>query len=274
MSSVGVYHLVRHANGIAPFLTFVRSLRAHLPTRPWTLVLIFKGFDTRAAAAPYLAEVADLAVETVFVSDDGTDIFAYFQAAEATAHPLVCFLNSFSVIVAPGWLERLLDQLERPGVGLVGVTGSLESVVRNHRVYARAAPSLARKARMYAISAGLGALFPPFPNPHVRTNGFALRREHFLATRKFPVRGRFAALVFESGWLSLTRQIQRRGLQVLIVDRDGRGLAPDRWATAGGFRSGEQDRLLVRDNRILEYERADAARKQQLRRLAFGDDAG
>lgn len=271
MSSVGIYHLVRHANGRAPFDAFLRSLRAHLPGAPWTLVLIFKGFERRADAEPYLAEVADLPREAVFVSDDGTDIAAYGKAAAATAFEVAGFFNSFCELVAPRWFEHLVGHLARPGVGLVGATGSLESVVRNHVIYGRAARGLVAKTTKYALAAGLLPVFPPFPNAHVRTNAFMIRRADFLAAHRVPGGGRFAALVFESGWLSLTRQIQRRGLEVLVVDRDGRGLPPARWADAATFRSGAQDRALVRDNRWREYAQASAERQQLLRRLAWGD---
>lgn len=273
MTPVGIYHLVRHANGIAPFLTFVRSLRRWLPTRPWTLILIFKGFDDRREAEPYLAETRGLPIATVFVSDAGTDIGAYFKAAEATDFEIVGFFNSFCEIVAPRWFEMFVDQLGAPGVGLVGATGSLESVVHDHVVYGRAVEGLVAKGRKYALAAGLLALYPPFPNAHVRTNAFMLRRADFMASRKFPVGHRLAALYYESGWWSLTRQIQSRGLAVRIVDRDGQGLAPEAWAHAATFRSGAQDRVVVRDNRVREYENADEPRKQLLRRLAFGDDA-
>ena len=268
---VGVFHLVRGANGIEPFTRFVTSLRAALPTGDWTLVLIFKGFSHAAATAPYLDQVRDLPVQTVSISDEGFDISSYYRATEATQFPVLAFFNSFSEIVEPRWFSLMHGYLEQPGVGLVGATGSLESVVRNHVIYGREAERWSDKALKYGLAAGLLAMFPGFPNAHLRTNAFMIRRPHFLAARAFPVQHRLAALVYESGWLSLTRRIQRMGLQVLVVDRLGRGLPPEHWADSHCFRSGDQENVLVRDNRILEFERATPERRQLLQRLTWGD---
>jgi hypothetical protein len=212
-------------------------------------------------------------VHSIAIDDSGFDISAYFAAAEATTHDTLVFFNSFCELVEPRWFEIFTDAYARPGVGLVGATGSLESVVRNHLIYARQARSLAGKAKTYAFAAGLLALFPPFPNAHVRTNAFMIGRADFLATKRFPMKRRLASLVYESGWLSLTRQIQARGLAAVVVDRQGRAYPPDAWGDARTFRSGDQENVLVRDNRIAEYENASAERRKMLRRLAFGDQA-
>jgi hypothetical protein len=271
IGSVGVFHLVRKANGIEPFQVFVRSLRRGLPTGDWKLVLIFKGFDGADDTRAYLDEATGLPIETLAIPDAGFDISSYFKAAQATTFDTAVFFNSFSEILEPRWFEMFCEHFKRPDVGLVGATGSLESVVRNHVVYGAAEHGLVNKSVKYAIAAGLLALFPPFPNPHIRTNAFMIRRDHFLATKKFPIERRLASLFYESGWLSLTRQIQARGLEVLVVNRDGAGLEPDAWATAKAFRSGAQDKLLVEDNRVREYADATADRQRLLRKLAFGD---
>lgn len=268
--TVGIYHLVRKANGIEPFLGFIRSFRAALPAGPWRLVLIFKGFANAGEAGAYLDEVAGLPLDTLFVPDRGFDIGAYLHAAKATSFETCLFFNSFCTIREPRWFEIYTEHFSRPGVGLVGATGSLESVVRNHRIYGASADNLIDKGVKYAIAAGLVALFPAFPNAHIRTNAFMIRREHFLASHKYPINSRFASLVYESGRPSLTRQIQARGLQVLVVDREGRAHGPEAWAETSTFRSGSQDKVLVEDNRIREYADASDDRKRQLRWLAFG----
>ncbi|MBA3819859.1 MAG: hypothetical protein H0X17_13270 [Deltaproteobacteria bacterium] len=271
MARLGVYHLVRKANGPAPFQAFVRSLRAAPPRGDWGLVLIFKGFDGEPDARPYLEVAAGLPVTPVFVSDRGVDITAYFAAAARTHFETLVFFNSYCELLDPRWCAIYEAALAQPEVGLVGATGSLESVVRNHVVYGQTSRGVVAKAQKYALAGGLLALFPPFPNAHVRTNAFMIHREQFLATKRFPVGNRLAALVYESGWLSLTRQIQAMGLRVLVVNRDGHGLPPDEWADAGTFRSGTVDKLLVSDNRTREYLEAPEPRQRLLRSLAYGD---
>lgn len=269
--TVGIFHLVRAANGPAPFHAFVRSLRAAVPAADWRLIPIFKGFGGPADARPYLDELRGLPVDPLYVPDVGFDIAAYFRAATEVDVPVVGFFNSYCELRDPRWFARFTDALATPGVGLVGATGSIESVVRNHRIYGADAAGAVAKARNYALAAGLLAAFPPFPNPHVRTNAFMLRRDHFLATRRFPIERRLASLIYESGWPSLTRQIVGRGLRAVVVNTDGEVLDPPGWARAGTFRSGDQDKTLVWDNRLTEYARATPDRQRRLRDLAWGD---
>ena len=54
-------HLVRKVNGLGWFCAFAEALRTHPPGLDYELVLAMKGFTSRAQAAPYLDEVADLA---------------------------------------------------------------------------------------------------------------------------------------------------------------------------------------------------------------------
>ena len=56
------------------------------------------------------------------------DLAAYAQAAERLEYERLCFLNSYSVILADGWLARLDRALDQPRAGLVGATGSWASV--------------------------------------------------------------------------------------------------------------------------------------------------
>ena len=260
---VGIFHLVRAANDPSVFRSFAASLLAAPPSSEWTLELIFKGFPSEAATAPFRAQVTAVPTHCCFIDDSGYDISSYLAAARRTSHDTAVFFNSFSEIIEPRWFEILRDAFIRPGVGVVGATGSLESVVRNHRIYGG--------AKNLALAAGLLALFPPFPNPHIRTNAFMIARESFLALRAPAIKTRLGALVYESGWTSMTRQLQACGLAPMIVDRAGRAFSSEAWADARTFRSGSQENVIVRDNRIKEYEVASLERRALLRRLAFGD---
>jgi hypothetical protein len=56
------------------------------------------------------------------------DLTAYAEAVKRLDHDRVCFLNSYSEILAPDWLAKLHHALDQPEVGLVGATGSWASV--------------------------------------------------------------------------------------------------------------------------------------------------
>ena len=70
----------------------------------------------------------------------------------------------------------------------------------------------------------------------------------------------------------MTRQLWARGLQTLIVGRDGCAFPPQRWADSATFRSGDQANLLVADNRTRQWEAADPAERAHLSRLAWGEE--
>jgi hypothetical protein len=81
-----------------------------------------------------------------------------------------------------------------------------------------------------------------------------------------PAPNKRAALAIESGRRSLSKQVTR----TVLVDVDGNAVPPDRWPKARIFRSGEQERLLVADNRTDQYAAADLNERRQLRELAWG----
>jgi hypothetical protein len=115
--------------------------------------------------------------------------------------------------------------------------------------------------------------FPPFPNYHVRTNAFMAARETLARVRIGTVFFKLSAFMFESGYDSLTNQILRLGLRPLIVGRDGQAYEKERWHLARTFRQGCQENLLVADNQTDDYADADAARRAELSKFAWGDHA-
>ena len=122
-----VVHLVREVNGLGSFHAFARALRAHPPGIACELVLAMKGFTTRAQAAPYLEEAADLAPKDLFFLDRGLDLGVYLALAARLRRDRYCFVNSHSRPLVDGWLAKLDAALARPGVGQVGASGSWAS---------------------------------------------------------------------------------------------------------------------------------------------------
>lgn len=165
------------------------------------------------------------------IPDEGFDLGAYRIAAERlTDASVICFLNSGSEILAGDWLGKLVRNLGQPGVGLVSATGSFESMARDR------------------------AGFPPFPNPHLRTNAFAIDRTRFLtAMEGRDLSSKTRLWEIESGLDSLTRRIAREGLQPLVVARDGRGYGPRWWPLSETFRLGAQPNLLVADDQTRAF---------------------
>lgn len=81
------------------------------------------------------------------------------------------------------------------------------------------------------------------------------------------------AYALEAGPQSITRQVERLGLCVLVVDRDGSVYGPQAWPESMTFRQGDQEGLLVADRRTLEYERGDVAQRRLMAATSWGPSA-
>ena len=251
-----VVHLVWAPLGVAPLRSFVDSYRTHDAGIDHRLVVVFNGFEAGADRGAWVAELDGVDHEPIVLEQSMADLAAYRVAAEELAAGSVCFVNSYTVIEADGWLDVIARHLGGPAVGLVGASGSYVSG------WDTGLPGLRHLLRRG---------FEPFPNPHIRTNGFAmdldrLRELHW----PLPRRKRDAHLL-ESGRRSITRQVLDRGLEALVVGRDGLAYQPERWADSATFRAGGQRNLLVSDNRTRQYAEADTAMRTTLERMAWGE---
>ncbi|MBI1261176.1 MAG: hypothetical protein GC184_05585 [Rhizobiales bacterium] len=247
MPRIAVIHLVRFGNPAALLKAFLASYDAHPAGMAHDLVFVFKGFPAAERTKLEIGMKSRLDhTQFIPVSDEGYDINAYRHAAGLLSHDIVVFTNSHSVIEADNWLALLLTPLlTLPDAGLVGATGNWE---RPH-------PAM------------------PFPNAHIRSNGFALRREKFLSLNFGPLDSKEASGRFENGEASMTRQIRAQGDEVYIVGRNGQAYAEADWPKSNIFRSGHQENLLISDNRTRDYHYGSNKRRTKLARLSWGEEA-
>jgi hypothetical protein len=257
VSEIWVVHLVWAPLPVELVQRFAASLSAHPAGREHRLLAVYNGFDGAddPRLAPRRAALAEHAPQELVLGEPVLDLAAYRAAAvHAQAAAALCFCNSFSRVLADGWLERLGAALAQPGTGMVGAAGSWEST------YSSAPPWVKPRRRE----------FPRFPNPHLRTNAFLLARDLLLDLDWPPATGKREALRLEGGARSLSRQIWERSLEVLVVGRDGTRHRAAQWPASATFRSGEQENLLVADNRTDQYAQASPRRRRRLARMAWG----
>lgn len=114
--------------------------------------------------------------------------------------------------------------------------------------------------------------FPYFPNPHIRTNAFMIRRERFLDCGDAPLTGKMDACRFESGGDNLTRRIMRQGLKPRLVGRDGRAFDVADWPKSRTFRLGKQDNLLVADNQTALFDSFSAETRVLFTLMSWGEE--
>lgn len=235
---------------------FAASYLAHDPHLDHDLVVLCKAGADPAFRQACREVAARLHARCLDLPDRGRDLDAYRAAAARLDARVLCFLNSSSEILSPGWLARLREAVAAEGVGIAGATGSWESALSS-------APRPLRPL--------LRSEYPPFPNPHLRTNAFLLRRELMLSLQWPPTRRKRRGLALESGRRSITRQVWERGMETVVVGADGRAYTPRQWPDSRTFRSGDQENLLVADNRTRQYAEAGEPARASLGRMAWGE---
>jgi hypothetical protein len=281
--NICLVHLVRGANEIGALEQFVTAYRRNEAGIKHDLLVLFKGFsDGDVGLEPHRSILSDLKYKELHLPDGGYDIGSYHAAFHAfhQDYQYFCFLNSFSEPLRAGWLESLFQNAARPGVGIVGATGSYQSLYSDHNyrnfLYARSVSSLKKpilRAAFTCLRFMRFRSFPPFPNPHIRTNGFMLSSAVIEKVNVPIVQNKMDAYCFESGNESLTRQILRMGKKALVVDADGRGYDMDVWYKSNTFRRGRQENLLIADNQTRVYAEGDNTLKVRYSHHAWGHHA-
>jgi hypothetical protein len=272
--SIEVFYLARGSNPVDLTRRFAESYLAYPAGICHRLTLICKGFQNQQQIAEHRSLFGGASLSVFEVPDSGYDIGAYRIAMETSRSDLCCFLNSHSVICAPGWLATLAECALDSKVGIVGATASYESAFTNARATITVSKSGYRAwLRRFFRLVRNWAYFPAFPNPHIRTNAFMIRRDVFQRIRWPRSISKLGALRFESGRLSLTRQVLKMGLNVVIVGRDGQHYGASDWPSSGTFRQNEQQNLLVADNRTTEYATAAPEFRSELTIKAWGTKA-
>jgi len=273
MSEIGVVHLVRARNGIEPFNRFLTSYMQNPGGLSHDLLIVFKGFTGRKSLSPYKELLIGIPHESLFIADFGFDIRAYFKAARTFRQRYFCFLNSFSEIIDRNWLVKFYEHISRIDVGLVGATGSYESAFTNGFLQMDKDAQVLRRLANTAWVKMLRAYFDPFPNYHIRTNGFMMARDTMLKIRTDFIVTKMGAHRFESGRDSLTKQVLHMNLKALIVGKDGRGFDKEVWPQSLTFRLGSQDNLLISDNQTKAYLASNQEARKRLARYSWGDFA-
>lgn len=236
-----VVYLVREKAGLGPFLDAYQRFNAGCAHEIMLVVRV-----------PKPVEVPELCFSHLITfSVKQRALPAFREAAESYHSDVFVFLNSWSRPLADGWLRKLVAPLERENVGAVAATASWESFRSNG-------------------DGVLNRILPEFPNPHLRTNALALRREDALRwlPRLAPMKQ--IEYLMESGRSSLTQKVFKERRQAVVAGRSGEWATAAGWLESGTYRSGEQEELLVADNQTDAWAAAGQPERERLRRAAWG----
>jgi hypothetical protein len=260
--------------GIELLEEFIGSYKKFHSGYEHELVVLFNGLKEPGETEKHRLFLKNENVTAQFFHyNTGHDLEAYHWVAEKLSCDYILFLNSYSRLLADDWLEKFVQvPVSKPKVKLVGATGSWQSlysrVFENNSWKWTSKASMSENITKYKLMVKAFFLwrwyFSPFPNPHIRTNGFFISRDVFLAINyKNPVK-KFDAYRIESGRNSITNQTIRLGYEVAVVDRFGLSYTKEEWKMAKVFWSYGQENLLISDNQTRMYEQGSKEMKSKL----------
>lgn len=226
---------------------FLKSYLENDSGYPHNLYLIFKGFLCESDLIKAQDLFSVVKHKKLFFDDRSFDIGAYIRFANLVQEDLLFLFNTHSQILGNAWLYKFVRNFMQPGVGLVGSTGSRESL----KIFSD--------------------LFPSFPNPHIRTNAFLVDRYFFCqSTAGINIESKMDAHLFESGFRSLTKQVFDCGMTALVVGKNGRGYSPENWHKSETFRLRRQENLLISDNQTRNFDSSNIVDRESMCSSAWG----
>jgi hypothetical protein len=280
-NTVSVVHLIWLPFGTGLFNNFISTYCKYNSGHPHELVLLFNGVSEAEEIFEYIRVVEEKKIpyRTLIHYGNCQDLDAYFWAADQLNSSWLLFLNSYSEILAEGWLEKYMLLATHREIGLVGATGSWQSYYRsvfiNNKWRWEGGQTFRENIRKFKllIKALLywRFLFPDFPNPHIRTNAFMIRRHLMNSMSRRALKNKLDAYVFESGYNNLTAQVVRKGMEAVVIDKWGRSYNKKEWDRSKLFWTGNQQDLLVSDNQTKKYDMADEETRRKLSYLAWGN---
>ena len=113
--------------------------------------------------------------------------------------------------------------------------------------------------------------FKRFPNPHLRSNAFMMRRDVLLDLGFQLDDSKNACVCFESGPDGLPARLAERGLRPVLVGADGRGYEVPDWPLNNGFRIGDQSNVMIWDNQVRNFAAMSASQRHLHARMSWGD---
>ena len=302
MNDICVVHLVRAQNGIAPLKDFLESYKQNPGGIEHDLLILFKGFESEKQLQEYRLVLKSFKYKELHVPDEGFDITAYFAVPRSFNYKYYCFLNSFSIILDAEWLLKMYRYISMDEVGLVGATGSYQSlyVAADANQRKLLIEKIIQKSKYPGLrSYWIGRLdwtlrhlvgkcwtfrhlvnewrfksyFDPYPNYHIRSNAFMLRQNEIKKIVCPKIRNKIDAYKCESGKRSITKQVIKLGKAVLVIGKDGKAYEKGDWWKSNTFRRCGQENLLISDNQTRAYAESDLSGKKHSSHSAWGANA-
>lgn len=253
MKKIAVIHLIRKGNSpmyLNSFLTSYINFEAGIIH---DLILILKGFDKDENLNQLNPLLEKIIYKKLTIEDIGYDLDVYFNSSKMFNYNFYFFTNHYCKILTSNWLINFYNHCKLHDVGIVGATGSYESIVTNYIQEYKNIKGIFSKIKHIKDIAVLLFSYTSFPNAHIRTNAFMISFENISKIKYTKILSKSLALKLEGGRNSITNQLLNFNLRAVVVGRDGKGYEIKEWALSNTFRSNEQENLIISDNRTDDY---------------------
>jgi hypothetical protein len=278
-NSIGVIYLMWEPYGITHFNSFINSYLENAAGVEHQLWIIFNGINDRVPNE-YMEILLLHKIDcNILTMKSGQDIDAYRYAAEKIDVEFLLFLNTYSILLTGDWLKKYINAFHSSKTAIVGATASNQShystVFKVHKKNWEKEKSFQDNFKKYKLFIKAffywRLLFKSFPSPHLRTNAFMIQRKLFLELVPKSIQNKFEAFQFESGRNSLTVQCFKKGLEVLVVDKNGKTYPPEEWKQSSTYRINNQENLIVSDNQTRLYDESTEEQKIFMTKMAWGN---
>jgi len=264
-----VFYLFRKSDEWQKAIDFIDSYRAIASGADHDIKIVLKG---ESSNKKLLGHISKLKINYVEIPDVGRDIYSYVLLSKLFNYKFLVFLNSHSKILQEDWLYMLINPFEKSSTGIVGATGSYAShtsIAYENLNKSGLGWDLLKKIIIFYI---LRLLFPKFPNPHIRTNAFAIKRDAFLSL-KFNMtflKTRLGSYAAESGYKSICNQLSAKKMDSILVGLNYQVSIMDDWRSNNIFWDGGQVKLIISDNQTRKYEKGSNSDRIFFKKIAWG----
>ncbi len=236
------------------------------------LVVIFKGWDKSQ-----IKDKENLKVKFLYLSaniieleDDGFDWAAFMRVTPMLKTDFVCYLNTFSRPLCNLWLKNMYDCIKIKDVGICGATASYKAWRFSFPLFEfRLLPMIIYPLKVLRRLSNHLLLLGYYPRkfcPHIRSNGFAVKRKQFLSfvsSTTIP-KSKRDCYRLESGIGSYSNYVTEENQRLVLVDKNGNFFDILDWIKSKTYCCPGQPELCIADNNTDLYNKQSVANKRQM----------
>lgn len=231
--------------GIEIVEDFLNSYKLHKAGIEHSLIIIAKNWTDNILYKQLCQLAKENNAKIIDLPDDGWDLGAYFRVAKILDSEYILFTASSTKILADNWLLKCYNAFKsNDSIQLVGPMGSW----------------------------GYRLNVKEFPNPHIRTSTFMIKRDLFLeyvSTQEFP-QTKEDTHKMEHGETSITNFVLNKGYKSVVVNSDGEIFTPENWVYSQTYNTPKDNKSLFSDMRSALYYTYDDEKKRNMEMATWG----